>query len=101
MNSATMTSTFARLTCCAVTLSLAACSSSKKDSTDQEMAPAADWSPNEANTPPAADSCITDVTPGHQKLSCEGLEFELTVPDVCTTKKCGFITDVHGFAMNA
>jgi poly(3-hydroxybutyrate) depolymerase len=50
--------------------------------------------------PPAPDACITDVTPGHQSLTCEGLSFELTVPATCLTERCGFIVDVHGFAMS-
>ncbi len=50
--------------------------------------------------PPTPDSCITSVAPGTQHLECEGLQFDLTVPDVCLTRRCGLITDVHGFAMN-
>jgi len=50
--------------------------------------------------PPAPDDCITDVTPGHQSLNCEGLSWELTVPDSCLTAACGLIMDVHGFGMN-
>jgi dienelactone hydrolase len=53
--------------------------------------------PFQAATP---DDCITSVTAGHQTLMCDGLSFELNVPDVCLSKTCGFITDVHGFGMN-
>lgn len=49
---------------------------------------------------PTPDDCITDVTPGHQKLTCENLTFDLNVPDVCTQRTCGLIFDVHGFGMN-
>lgn len=51
--------------------------------------------------PPAPDDCITDVTPGSQQLTCEGLTFDLTVPESCLTQACGLITDVHGFGMNS
>jgi poly(3-hydroxybutyrate) depolymerase len=50
--------------------------------------------------PPAPDDCITSVEPGHQQLTCEGLTFELTVPEVCLERACGLIVDVHGFGMN-
>lgn len=50
---------------------------------------------------PAPDDCITDVTSGHQSLNCEGLAWELTVPESCLTSACGLIMDVHGFGMNA
>jgi pimeloyl-ACP methyl ester carboxylesterase len=57
--------------------------------------------PPEPYPDPAPDDCITDITPGNQELECEGLSFQLTVPDSCLTERCGLITDVHGFAMNA
>lgn len=83
-------------------VALCGCSSSKSDSTsDPQSDASSDSGGSVPYPPPAPDSCITDVTPGHQNLECEGLRFELTVPETCLTKRCGFITDVHGFGMNS
>jgi pimeloyl-ACP methyl ester carboxylesterase len=51
--------------------------------------------------PPAPDDCITSVATGKQALNCEGLSFQLSVPEVCLERACGMIVDVHGFGMNA
>ncbi|HVU04223.1 MAG TPA: hypothetical protein VHE30_20840 [Polyangiaceae bacterium] len=87
-------------------LSLVACSS--KDDAKPGTAPS-NGTPDAGNPgtdsgggaypAPAPDSCITDVTPGKQSLECEGLKFELNVPETCLTAPCGFIVDVHGFGM--
>ncbi|MDG2307809.1 MAG: hypothetical protein P8R42_24795 [Candidatus Binatia bacterium] len=50
--------------------------------------------------PPEADSCIRDTSAGRQSLECEGLSFELSVPEACQDTACGLIVDVHGFGMN-
>jgi polyhydroxybutyrate depolymerase len=73
-------------------LFLPACGSSDEKKTAEEPAPF---------EPPTPDACLTDVTPGEQALHCEDLDFVLTVPETCTTSACGFIVDVHGFAMDA
>lgn len=49
---------------------------------------------------PVPDDCLTSVAPGNQKLNCEGLDFQVTVPESCTKSACGLIADVHGFGMN-
>jgi poly(3-hydroxybutyrate) depolymerase len=50
---------------------------------------------------PVPDDCLTDVRPGNYELRCEGLDFNLSVPEVCTDYACGLIVDVHGFGMTA
>lgn len=85
---------------------LAACSSSSH-ATDQSGLPKLDagssadtGAPPEPYPAPAPDDCITSVVSGHQQLTCEGLIFDITVPESCLTDRCGLIMDVHGFAMN-
>src|SRR5262245_38722044 len=74
-------------------LLVSACGSSdEKKTAEEEPAPF---------EPPTPDACLTDVTPGQQNLHCEDLDFVLTVPEKCTTSACGFIVDVHGYAMDA
>jgi len=49
---------------------------------------------------PEPDDCfIADA--GQSARHCEGLDFQIAVPEECITKPCGLITDVHGFGMNA
>ena len=50
---------------------------------------------------PVPDDCLTDVRPGAYELRCEGLDFNLNVPEPCTEYACGLIVDVHGFGMTA
>jgi len=50
---------------------------------------------------PVPDDCITDVTPGHHEFLCDGLTFDVEVPDVCLEMACGMIFDVHGYTMSA
>lgn len=57
--------------------------------------------PDASKPSPTGDACLANnTTTGLQKLNCEGLDFDLTVPDTCKTTSCGLIADVHGFAMN-
>lgn len=49
---------------------------------------------------PVPDDCITSVAPGMQQLMCEGLTFDMLVPESCLETACGLIFDVHGFGMN-
>ncbi len=50
---------------------------------------------------PVPDDCLTDVRPGAYSLRCEGLDFNLNVPEICTEFSCGLIVDVHGYGMTA
>lgn len=50
---------------------------------------------------PVADDCITDVTPGHHEFTCDGLVYDIEIPDACLDAPCGMIFDVHGLAMSA
>jgi pimeloyl-ACP methyl ester carboxylesterase len=50
---------------------------------------------------PVPDDCITDVTPGHHEYTCDGLVYDVEVPEVCLREACGMIFDVHGLAMSA
>lgn len=50
---------------------------------------------------PTPDECITDVAPGHHSVECDGLTFEIEVPEACVQQPCGMIFDVHGFTMSA
>jgi len=48
-----------------------------------------------------ADYCVKEPSSGTSTLTCEGLSFKLHVPEVCLTKSCGLIVDVHGWNMDA
>jgi poly(3-hydroxybutyrate) depolymerase len=50
---------------------------------------------------PVPDDCIQQVTPGAQTLACDGLTFELSVPEACLSAPCGLIVDTHGYGMIA
>jgi len=40
------------------------------------------------------------VTAGAHHFACDGLEFDVSVPDACVTHSCGLIVDVHGGTMS-
>ena len=50
---------------------------------------------------PVPDNCITSPRKGTVDLKCEGLMFTLHVPEICLTKACGLIVDIHGYLMTA
>ena len=50
---------------------------------------------------PTPDDCITEVTAGHHTFDCDGLVYDIEVPDVCLAQPCGMIFDVHGYTMSA
>jgi poly(3-hydroxybutyrate) depolymerase len=52
-------------------------------------------------TAPEPVGCITDVAPGKHEFACDGIRHFVTVPDVCVTRACGLIVDVHGGTMDA
>lgn len=48
-----------------------------------------------------ADECITDTSPAERHVFlCDGLEYDVSVPDTCASTACGLIFDVHGFSMS-
>lgn len=50
---------------------------------------------------PVPDECITDTAAGHHQFECDGLTFDVNVPEACVGGSCGMIVDVHGFTMSA
>jgi hypothetical protein len=50
---------------------------------------------------PQAQGCVMSVAAGHTTLMCQGLTFELNVPEACIATQCGLIIDVHGGTMSA
>jgi dienelactone hydrolase len=50
---------------------------------------------------PVPDDCITEVTPGHHAFVCDGLTYDVEVPDTCLDMACGMVFDVHGYTMSA
>jgi pimeloyl-ACP methyl ester carboxylesterase len=49
---------------------------------------------------PVPDDCITDVSAGDHTFTCQGLTFLVMVDEMCTTRACGLIFDVHGGSMS-
>jgi poly(3-hydroxybutyrate) depolymerase len=73
------------------------------DATDSALTPdvAADaQAGTDAAKSDAASGCITDTTPGTHVFTCDGLKYDVTVPDSCPATKCGLVLDVHGATMS-
>jgi pimeloyl-ACP methyl ester carboxylesterase len=98
---ATLFGTFLLLACAA---GAAACSKSTDDKKSEPLSPS-DASAEAAGPapvpPPEPDDCFMTGDAGFKTHHCEGLDFEVSGPDECLTHACGFITDIHGFGMNA
>ncbi len=46
--------------------------------------------------------CLTDVSAGHHKVSCDGaIDYDVEIPEACTQGACGLIVDLHGYTMTA
>ncbi len=50
---------------------------------------------------PAPHGCVTDVTAGHHKFSCNSISYDVEIPSSCAAGGCGVVFDVHGLTMNA
>ncbi|MET0287026.1 MAG: hypothetical protein ABW352_21260 [Polyangiales bacterium] len=91
-------------------LFLAACGDSSSDANETEEWPAAASGKTHQEfssvavdalaTPPTANDCITDVTSGEKKFTCEGITYLVLVHPQCLEKQCGVIFDIHGATMS-
>jgi len=44
--------------------------------------------------------CLTDVSAGHHKVSCDGgITYDVEIPAACVGGPCGLIVDMHGYTM--
>jgi len=69
--------------------------------TDAGTDDAADGSDTGGFPEPVPDDCITDVAAGHHAFECDGLTYDVEVPEACLGSACGMIFDVHGYTMSA
>jgi len=46
------------------------------------------------------DPCFPDPGAGHRVYTCDGIVFDVEVPQACTAGGCGIILDVHGLTMS-
>lgn len=44
--------------------------------------------------------CISEIAAGTRVFSCDGLKYDVTVPDACVKAGCGLVLDVHGATMS-
>ncbi len=51
--------------------------------------------------PPVLDDCIDDGSAGMHVYTCEGFDYDVTIPEACLQTACGVIVDVHGLSMSA
>jgi predicted esterase len=49
---------------------------------------------------PAVNDCITDVSAGDHKFTCDGITYLVMVHPQCLEKQCGLIFDIHGATMS-
>ena len=46
--------------------------------------------------PPVPAGCITDISPGDHKFTCDGLSVDVRIPAACEAPGCGVILELHG-----
>ncbi|HMI93668.1 MAG TPA: hypothetical protein VK509_19980, partial [Polyangiales bacterium] len=51
--------------------------------------------------PPEAIGCITALGGGLQRIECDGIAYDLSVPERCLRTQCGLVIDVHGGTMSS
>jgi polyhydroxybutyrate depolymerase len=80
-----------------------ACGASEDPATQGSSSPPPPTPPPGGVDPPPAPGdtatpagCITDVTPGEHTFPCQGISFDLVVPDACVHPGCGLVTEIHG-----
>jgi polyhydroxybutyrate depolymerase len=57
--------------------------------------------PTPAPGPVTPQGCITKVSAGQHRFSCDGLAYDVMVPAACAAGGCGLVLDVHGATMSA
>lgn len=50
---------------------------------------------------PSPEGCVEDASAGTHRYACDGIDYDVSVPDACVTAPCGLIFDVHGFSMDS
>ncbi len=45
---------------------------------------------------PLLDDCIDDGAAGDHQFTCDGLTYDVSIPQMCLSRACGLIVDVHG-----
>jgi poly(3-hydroxybutyrate) depolymerase len=45
--------------------------------------------------------CVTDVSAGHHRFACKGIDYDVEVPASCAAGGCGMVIEVHGMTMDA
>jgi polyhydroxybutyrate depolymerase len=93
----------------------AACGGGSSQTPELVEAPAATMSaptaatseavPDPAATPtfvePGPLACNGQLGTGYSRVDCEGISFDVSVPDVCFDGSCGLVVDVHGFTASS
>lgn len=51
-------------------------------------------------TGPMPMGCIAEIAAGTKVFSCDGLDYDVTVPAACVAGGCGLVLDVHGMTMS-
>ncbi|MBI2395676.1 MAG: prolyl oligopeptidase family serine peptidase [Deltaproteobacteria bacterium] len=79
---------------------------SPSDDARADGGPVADSGPGDAGPETISTGpkgCITEIVAGTKVFSCDGLQFEVTVPAACLAGggACGLVLDVHGMTMSA
>ncbi len=57
-------------------------------------------SPHGGSTP-QPDGCLENTLPGDHLYHCDGLDYDVRIPDTCAPEGCGLNVDVHGLSMSA
>ena len=67
--------------------------------TDSNVAPT-DSAKSDTGGDATSAGCITDTSAGTRVFTCDGFNYDVTIPPACTTTKCGLVLDVHGATMS-
>jgi poly(3-hydroxybutyrate) depolymerase len=65
----------------AIAVAATACSSDSDDTTTSTVSPRAE--------------CVASLVPGSSTVTCEGLDYDLGIPEECFATPCGLIVDYH------
>jgi polyhydroxybutyrate depolymerase len=66
-----------------------------------EEAEASSDTPEPWDVTPTPQGCVTEVSVGHHRFPCAGLQFDVEIPPSCAQGGCGLILDIHGMTMSA
>ena len=66
---------------------------------DSDETSSTDGTTTTTSLEPALAECVASLVPGSSAVPCEGVVYDLAIPEECFATPCGLIVDFHGYLL--